>query len=220
MSTDPSDLERYELGASSLLGEEPLDLGDLLNTVLDRGAVVHGEVTIAVADVDLIRLNIGLLLQAIATAEERMALSDRKERGSLSGAMGTIPHKNPFVQDAPVLAKQAVQAGAIGSADGAPRVTRDLNTVAQGLPERINADVSGPESGLARLVLTLIEVLRKVLEHQAVRRMEGGRLSEAEVERLGLALERLGERMSELSRVFGLTEKDLQIDLGPLGRLK
>jgi hypothetical protein len=92
--------------------------------------------------------------------------------------------------------------------------------VAQGLPERINADVAGPETGLARLVLTLIEVLRKVLEHQAVRRMEGGRLSGEEVERLGLALARLNERMGELKRVFGLSEEDLEIDLGPLGRLK
>jgi hypothetical protein len=92
--------------------------------------------------------------------------------------------------------------------------------VAQGLPARINADAAGPESGLARLVLTLIEVLRKVLEHQAVRRMEGGRLTDEEVERLGLALARLNDRMGELKRVFGLTEEDLQIDLGPLGRLR
>jgi len=92
--------------------------------------------------------------------------------------------------------------------------------VAQGLPERINADAAGPETGLARLVLTLIEVLRKVLEHQAVRRMEGGRLTDEEVERLGLALATLNDRMSELKRVFRLSEEDLQIDLGPLGRLR
>jgi len=66
----------------------------------------------------------------------------------------------------------------------------------------------------------LIEVLRKVLEHQAVRRMEGGRLSAEEVERLGLALSRLHDRMGDLKRVFGLSDEDLQIDLGPLGRLR
>jgi hypothetical protein len=68
--------------------------------------------------------------------------------------------------------------------------------------------------------LTLIEVLRKVLEHQAVRRMDGGSLSDEEVERLGLALLRLSERMDELKRLFGLDDEDLEIDLGPLGRLR
>jgi hypothetical protein len=66
----------------------------------------------------------------------------------------------------------------------------------------------------------LIEVLRKVLEHQAVRRMEGGHLSDAEVERLGVALLRLNDRMQDMKGIFGLTDDDLQIDLGPLGRLR
>ena len=73
---------------------------------------------------------------------------------------------------------------------------------------------------LARLVLTLIEVLRKVLEHQAIRRMEGGHLTADEVERLGVALLRLNDRMQEMKGVFGLKDEDLQIDLGPLGRLR
>ncbi|MGH7664123.1 MAG: gas vesicle protein K [Gemmatimonadaceae bacterium] len=92
--------------------------------------------------------------------------------------------------------------------------------MARALPDRIDADPEKIEQGLARLVLTLVELLRKVLEHQAVRRMEGGTLSEAEVERLGLALLRLSERMAELRATFGLEEDDLNIDLGPLGRLR
>ena len=97
---------------------------------------------------------------------------------------------------------------------------RELREVARALPERIDADPEHVEQGLARLVLTLIEVLRKVLEHQAVRRMDGGSLSDEEVERLGLALLRLSERMDELKRLFGLDDEDLEIDLGPLGRLR
>jgi hypothetical protein len=97
---------------------------------------------------------------------------------------------------------------------------RELREIARALPERIDADPEHVEQGLARLVLTLIEVLRKVLEHQAVRRMDGGSLSDEEVERLGLALLRLSERMNELKRLFGLDEEDLEIDLGPLGRLR
>ena len=223
VTTDGAPFEEVRLGeAATLLGDDALDLSDLLNTVLDRGAVVHGEVTVAVADVDLIKLNIGLLLQAVATAElRRPAAGARPAVNSLAGAMGAVPHRGVPALGAPVLAKPIHPDTKKGySSAAAEPVKQSLNAVAQGLPERINADVSGPETGLARLVLTLIEVLRKVLEHQAVRRMEGGRLTDEEVERLGLALARLNDRMSELKRVFGLSEEDLQIDLGPLGRLK
>ena len=95
-----------------------------------------------------------------------------------------------------------------------------LSEVARALPDRINADPERVEQGLARLVLTVIEVMRKVLEHQAVRRMDGGGLSAEEVERLGLTLLKLDERMQQLKGVFGLTDEDLEIDLGPLGRLR
>ena len=96
----------------------------------------------------------------------------------------------------------------------------ELTALARTLPERIETDPEQVEQGLARLVLTLIEVLRKVLEHQAVRRMEGGGLTDAEVERLGLTLLRLNDRMDELKGVFGLKDDDLSIDLGPLGRIR
>jgi len=96
----------------------------------------------------------------------------------------------------------------------------DLIALANALPERINADPDKVEQGLARLVLTVIELLRRVLEHQAVRRMDGGTLTDDQVERLGLALLRLNERMGELKETFGLTDDDLSIDLGPLGELR
>ena len=95
-----------------------------------------------------------------------------------------------------------------------------LSELARALPDRINADPEHVEQGLARLVLTVVEVVRKVLEHQAVRRMDGGGLSAEEVERLGLTLLKLDERMQQLKGAFGLTDEDLQIDLGPLGRLR
>src|ERR1051325_3697484 len=101
---------------------------------------------------------------------------------------------------------------------GAPAAA--LQAIARSLPERINADPERVEQGLARLVLTVIELLRKLLEHQAIRRMDGGSLSEAEVERLGLALLKLNHRMDELKEVFDLSDEDLNIDLGPLGKLK
>jgi Gas vesicle protein K len=79
-------------------------------------------------------------------------------------------------------------------------------------PERVEHDI-------ARLVLTLVEALRRLLEMQAVRRMEAGKLSEDEEERLGLTLMRAQERVVEIARQFGLEPRDLSLDLGPLGRL-
>jgi hypothetical protein len=96
----------------------------------------------------------------------------------------------------------------------------ELIALANALPDRINADPEKVEQGLARLVLTVIELLRRVLEHQAVRRMDGGTLTDEQIERLGLALLRLNERMGELKQTFGLTDEDLSIDLGPLGELR
>ena len=96
----------------------------------------------------------------------------------------------------------------------------DLIALANALPERINADPDKVEQGLARLVLTVIELLRRVLEHQAVRRMDGGSLNDEQIEKLGLALLRLNDRMDELKKTFGLTDDDLSIDLGPLGELR
>lgn len=96
---------------------------------------------------------------------------------------------------------------------------RDMAETSSLLPNRLNADPEDPEKGLAKLVLTVIELIRKLVEKQAVRRVEGGNLSEQEIERLGLALMRLEGKMAELKNQFGLEDDDLMIDLGPLGEL-
>jgi len=82
------------------------------------------------------------------------------------------------------------------------------------LPERIDLDPDDIERGLAGLVLTLVEFLRQVLERQAIRRMEGGTLSDDEVERVGLALMRLEEKIGEIAAQFGLDEDDIQLRIG------
>ncbi len=98
-------------------------------------------------------------------------------------------------------------------------VTTELERLDRSLPRRINADPEGVEKGLAQLVLTLIELLRQLMERQAVRRMESGTLTEEEIERLGVTFMRLEERMEELTETFGLTKDDLNLNLGPLGDL-
>jgi len=87
------------------------------------------------------------------------------------------------------------------------------------LPERVDVDPEGIDNGLAKLVLTLVEFLRQLLEKQAVRRMEGGTLTDDEVERMGLALMRLEQKVQEMARAFGLDPSELNLGLGPLGRL-
>ena len=87
------------------------------------------------------------------------------------------------------------------------------------LPARIDAEPETVRRDLGRLVLTIVELLRQLMERQAIRRVEAGDLPEETVERLGLGLMRLEEAMDELREYFGLRPEDLNIDLGPLGNL-
>jgi CRISPR/Cas system-associated endonuclease Cas1 len=84
---------------------------------------------------------------------------------------------------------------------------------------RVNADPDDVGRGLAQLVLTVIELLRQLIERQAIRRVEAGGLSDEQIERLGQALIALEQQMEELKEDFGVTDADLNLDLGPLGSL-
>ena len=111
-----------------------------------------------------------------------------------------------------------ILAGPTGPAD-LDDFLRGLDRLSAGLPARVNADPHNVERGLARLVLTLIELLRQLMERQAIRRMEGGSLTDDEIERLGQTFMKLGQRMEELKKSFGLEGEELNLDLGPLGKL-
>lgn len=108
----------------------------------------------------------------------------------------------------------AALAGIVAEVD---RLRVDLDG-AGSLP-RIATSPENVERGLAQLVLTIVELLRQLLERQAIRRMEAGSLSDDEVERMGETFMKLEERMEELREHFGLRPEDLNLDLGPLGRL-
>ena len=96
---------------------------------------------------------------------------------------------------------------------------RQLHSKAQEPVERIDCTQESIEQGLAKLVLGLIELLRQLLERQAIRRMEGGTLSDEQVEEMGLALMKLEAKIKELADQFGLRPEDLNLALGPLGNL-
>jgi hypothetical protein len=95
----------------------------------------------------------------------------------------------------------------------------DLPRVADALSRRIDADPESVEQGLAQLVLTIVDLLRELMERQALRRMEGGTLDDEQIEKLGRTFMLLQQRMDELTAEFGLTREDLNLNLGPLGNL-
>ena len=88
-----------------------------------------------------------------------------------------------------------------------------------GQTARLNLDANKIKNGLGQLVLTVVKLLHELMERQAIRRIEGGSLSDQQIERLGLTLMRQAQEIERLRKEFGLEEKDLNLDLGPLGKL-
>jgi hypothetical protein len=84
---------------------------------------------------------------------------------------------------------------------------------------RMNLDEEKKKNGLAQLVLTVVKLLHELLEKQAIRRIDGGGLTDEEIERLGFTLMRQSDEIARIAREFGLEGDDLNLDLGPLGKL-
>jgi hypothetical protein len=95
----------------------------------------------------------------------------------------------------------------------------EIDAIEGALPRRVNVDPVEVEKSLAKLVLVLVELLRRLMEHQAMRRVESGSLTDEEIERLGDTFLKLNNRMLELKLVFGLENEELNLNLGPLGDL-
>jgi hypothetical protein len=114
----------------------------------------------------------------------------------------------------------------VARADVADLKIREIESIRQEVVKRSaellprwNANPEDVQKSVAQLVLALVEFLRKLLERQAIRRMEADTLSPEDVERIGLALMRLEETVHDLAARFGLSPEELNLDLGPLGRL-
>jgi len=215
MSLHPSALETREV-----------TLFDLLDTALDKGIVVQGDATLSVADVDLVFLGLKLVLTSVETMESWRKHEGDSDRGK-SGSP-TPPPGCPWRTGAPPVIAGRGDRPATGHrqaapAEAAPSPSKRRAPQADGRSpttiERLAAEPEKAERGLAKLVLTVVELLRRLLEEQAVRRMEGGSLSEEEIERMGGVFQRLEDKMAELKRVFGLEGEELNLDLGPLGKL-
>lgn len=186
--------------------DRSVSLLDLLDRILSKGVLAHGDLTLSVAGVDLVYLGLRAILTSADRAEELHLLPPRAP----DSAPPPPPDELPPIQAAARRQPPEADLAAIvaGVAEEAAR-----------LPQRIEADPENVERGLAKLVLTVIELLRQLMERQAMRRVEAGTLSDAEIERLGLTFVRLQQRMEELKAAFGLEGEELNLDLGPLGNL-
>jgi hypothetical protein len=226
-----------------LLATRETTLLDLLDTILDTGVVAQGELVISVAEVDLVFVGIKLVLASVETMQSwrEPARSGRGNGGNGHGqqvgreAVGSAQYPESDVASVggPQFDGGSPQREASDlelrdlpkwQSDGqpveheGPRPARKTHTPHRSA-SRLPVDPDKVEQGLAKLVLTVVELLRRLLEKQGIRRMEGGSLTEEETERMGRAFQRLEQKMEELKAVFGLTGEELNLNLGPLGNL-
>ncbi|MCG2815600.1 MAG: gas vesicle protein K [Candidatus Aminicenantes bacterium] len=171
---------------------EHAGLVDVLDKVLEKGAIINGDLVLRVADVDLVYLGLRLILTSVSKAEE------------LSGKNFGNPDRELTPEDMAYIEK----------------LQREIKRAEENIPKLI--DLGHPkkaEQGLAKLVLTLVELIRKLMEKEAFRRVKRGTLSPVEIQKLGLSLKAVKKKIEEVQTIFGLEDQDLDLDLGPLGNL-
>jgi hypothetical protein len=208
--------------SEQILRNQQLTLLDLLDRLLDKGVMAKGEILLSVADIDLVYLNLGLLLSSVKTVEHAARKTRPSRRPSFdNGTSGEFPSDEAEDYTDTFSAPE----------ESSPPIKKDEGPEARSLPPdidakpsqapepRANVDPKNVEKGLARLVLTLVDLLRKLMEKQAIRRIEDDQLSAQEIEKVGNAFFILDEKMEELKEVFGLKDEDLNLNLGPLGDL-
>ncbi len=179
-----------------------LSLAEALDRMLERGVLAQGNLTIGLADVDLVFLDLRLLLGAVDTIWPD---------GAPTQSM-IEPHLPPGPAAPPCgLCEPLGQASA---PPGDPiQLARD-ERLASHLGRETGGSGRSTADGLLRLVLTLVRLLHDVLERQAVRRMEGGRLTDAQIDRLGAALFAQAQEIARLQRQFGFSERELSLQFG------
>jgi hypothetical protein len=205
-----------------------VSLLELLDRLLDKGVMVKGEILLSVADIDLVYLNLGLLLSSVKTIENATERNIQRETEVISQQ----PSSQGEFLNVPRLEEESKERVSIplyqedGRHSSTSKKTRDttLPSAMSSEPKKVsrarkNVDHKNVEKGLVKLVLTLVDLIRKLMEKQAIRRIEDGQLSDREIEDLGNTFFLLDEKMGELKRKFGLKDEDLNLDLGPLGEL-
>jgi gas vesicle protein GvpK/gas vesicle protein GvpA/GvpJ/GvpM family len=175
---------------------------DVIDTVINKGLAVDAEVVLGLADIDLIYLRVGALLAA----------ADRVFTGTpASHAARTPAGRAPLPASGGSIGRQSGRAPVKSTF-----VTRDLHSA----PHATALAPDDTSRSVIRLVLTLVEFVRQLLERQAVRRVREKTLNAEEIERLGTALMRLEATVHDLAERHGIDRADLNLDLGPLGTLR
>lgn len=219
-------------------GDVPLV--DLLDRLLEKGAGISGDVLLSIAGVDLVWLGLRAVIQGIDDREgchwkTRPGVRDvpagRTPDGARAGATGSQDAvqspSSPEAVQSPGSPSAGQSHGAPGSAPARPQFPHPEAAAAPRCPghrrpspgqrarapERFAIEGDDVERGLAQLVLTVVELIRQLLERQALRRVENGALSHDQVERLGVALMRLSERMGDLKEQFGLSDDEVRLRL-------
>ncbi|MEK6590840.1 MAG: gas vesicle protein GvpJ [Nitrospinota bacterium] len=167
-------------------------LVDALDKVLEKGAVINGDIVLRVADIDLVFIGLRLIITSISRAED------------LSG--------RSFYNVSEELTSEDIR-----YIEG---LQREIKKTEENIPKLINANSpKETEKGLAKLVLTLCELIRKLMEKEAFRRVKRGRLSPVEIQKLGLSLKAVKKKIKEIQAIFGIEDNELNLNLGPVGNL-
>lgn len=170
---------------------ERATLIDALDKVLEKGAVIDGEIALRVADVDLVFIGLKLLITSVSRAEVL-----RSGENVCNKAMSREDEK--YIRS----------------------LEREIEKAQMNIPKIIEADnPERAEKGIAQLVLTLVKLIKDLMYREAKRRITKGTLSEGEIQKLGLTFKALDKKIEEMRAIFGLEDEELNVDLGPLGNL-
>ncbi len=172
--------------------ERNVTLIDAVDKVIEKGAVINGEVVISVADVDLVFLGLRIMLCSVSKAEEISG-----QRYSCSSELPT-PEELEYVN----------------------KLQREIRKSEENISQILNSNnPKETEKGIAKLILTLVELIRRLMEREAFRRVKRRTLSSVEIQKLGLSLKAIDKKIKEVQTIFGLQDDELNLDLGPLGNL-
>jgi hypothetical protein len=173
--------------------EQNVALVDVVDRILEKGAVVQGDIAIRLADIDLVYVGLRLMVTSVSKA------------ASLQGSPKSHPLEEQLAPEDIVYLN---------------KLEEEIKRAEAAIPKVIEgSDAEKIEQGITRLVLTVAELLRRIMEREAVRQVKMNHLTTRETQKLGMALKALSKKMEALRTTFGLEAEDLNLNLGPLGNL-
>ena len=190
---------------------QPVSLCETLDRLLATGVVLLGGATISLAQIDLIYVGVQLVISSVHTGKTAPSELD-DNRDSRNNRADRDSSENDYQGQGAELSPSSLT-------PSYPVKTNRVHPVKEITPGCEQPSKNKEVEGLAKLVLTVMKLLHELLERQGIRRIESGSLSLTEIERLGLTLMKQTEALERLRKEFGFQNQDLNLDLGPLGKL-